>query len=405
VNGDSSFKVFANAGRYFIPVASNTNIRATRSESSTESFYRYNGTDPVTAAPLSTTQIGTTLVSLDGRLPDPGTIADTKLSPMNQDEFILGFQKALAKNFVFGMKVINRKINAGMDDYCDHSRVAAWIKANVNAAYVDTLAPCMLVNPGRDLNILVDIKNDGKLVNQTIPSSVLGLAGYKRTYNALELTFERPFDGKWGMQASYTYSKSKGTAEGYVQSQLDQEDAGITQDFDFGSFTDGSDGYLPNDRRHVLKVFGNYAVTSQLRLGANLTVSSGRPLSCIGFVPPTVRDYSGASAYTSASTFYCLKSTTEGSILVPRGSVGRTPWTNQLDLQVAYMPKIAKGKLTLQADVFNLLNDRKPIELSEVRDYSRATSTAAPYQLAANYGQPTSFQTPRYVRLTARYEF
>ncbi len=405
VNGDSSFKVFANAGRYFIPVASNTNIRATRSELYTQVYYTYNGKDSRTQAPLNLTQVGTLQYLLDGRLPDPGTVADTQLRPMNQDEFILGFQRAAKQGFVWGGKVISRKINAGMDDYCDHTRVAAWLKANVKSTYSDNLAPCMLMNPGQDLNIKVDINGDGNLVDQRIPASALGLAAYTRTYNAMQLTLERPYDGRWGMQASYTYAKSKGTAEGYVQSQLNQEDAGITQDFDFGSFTDGADGYLPNDRRHVFKLFGNLALTPEVRLGANLTVASGRPLSCIGFVPPTVPDYAGASAYTSASAYYCLQSTTEGAKLVQRGSVGRTPWTNQLDLQVSYQPSWANKKLTLQMDIFNIFNNQEVVEQNEVRDYSRATSVGAPYQLSANYGQPTAFQGSRYVRLAARYEF
>jgi len=406
VNGDSSLKVYANAGRYFIPVASNTNIRMTRSETFTETFYTYNGRDPRTAAPVTLgPQIGTQSVILDGRLPDPGTVSDTQLRPMNQDEFILGFQKAAKQGFVYGVKAISRKINAGMDDYCDHTRVAAWIKANVKSTYVDSLAPCMLMNPGQDLNIKVDLNGDGTLTNQTIPASALGLAAYTRSYNALQFTLERPNDGRWGMQASYTYAKSKGTAEGYVQSQLNQEDAGVTQDFDFGSFTDGSDGYLPNDRRHVIKIFGNVSLNPEFRVGANLTVASGRPLSCVGFVPPTVPDYAGASAYSSASSYYCLQSTTEGAKLVQRGSVGRTPWTNQLDLQFSYQPSWAKKKLTLQADVFNVFNNQEVIEQQEVRDYSRATSVGAPYTLNANYGQPTGFQSARAVRLTARYEF
>jgi len=167
---------------------------------------------------------------------------------------------------------------------------------------------------------------------------------------------------------------------------------------------------LPNDRRHVIKVFGNYSLTKEWRLGANAVLSSGRPLSCIGYVPTTVPDYlagdpHGSSGYSSASAYYCLQSTTEGSKLVKRGSVGRTPWTQQFDLQVSYTPDWAAGKLTLQADVFNILNGRKATELNETRDYSRDTALVAPYRLNQNYLSTTDYQTPRYVRLTARYEF
>ncbi len=411
LKGDGSSKLYANAGRYYIPVASNTNIRGTRAELFTQEFYTFPGRDPRTQAPTSLTQpapgIGTPQVVSDGTLPDPGTVADTQLKPMNQDEFILGFQRALTKQLTVGVKGTYRKINAGMDDYCDHTRVAAWIQANLNPNYVDTLATCMLMNPGEPLNIRTDLAGDGKLVPVTVPASALGLAKYERTYKSLEFTVERPFDGKWSLQGSYTWSKSVGTAEGYVQSNLNQEDAGITQDFDFGSFTDGSRGYLPNDRRHVIKVFGTYQLADEWRLGGNATISSGRPVSCIGFVPPTVSDFAGAGQYTSASAYYCIKDPSKPAVLVQRGSEGRTPWTTNLDLSVTYVPNWAQKKLTLSVTVLNLFNFQKATELNEVRDYDRgaSNSTTFPIRQNANYKSPTSFQDPRTVQFTGRYEF
>ncbi|MFM8509507.1 MAG: TonB-dependent receptor plug domain-containing protein [Betaproteobacteria bacterium] len=408
VNGDASLKVYGNAGRYYIPVASNTNIRATRGEIFTHTFYTYTGIDPRTQAPTGLKQIGPVVnVGGDGALPDPRTIADTKLNPMNQDEFILGLQKALAPGWVGGVKGTYRKINAGMDDFCGHYPMINWAKDNGYTKFDDhTLAGCILMNPGRDVSLAMDLQNNGTYSVAKIPASYFGLEKYTRTYQALEFQLEKPFDGKWGAQFSYVLSRSYGTAEGYVQSQLNQEDAGITQDFDFGSFTHGSKGYLPNDRRHVFKLFGNYAVNQEWRLGLNAILSSGRPYSCIGFVPKTVADYPESSQYTSPSAYYCATSTTSQA-LVARGSAGRTSWTNQMDLQVAYIPKwVGKGnKLTLQVDVFNIFNSQKPIELNEVRDYSRQTSITAPFQQSQNYLNPTGFQTPRSVRLAGRYEF
>ena len=44
----------------------------------------------------------------------------------------------------------------------------------------------------------------------------------------------------------------------------------------------GAYGYLPNDRRHSLKLFGNYDITDEWSIGTNLLVQSGRPINCIG---------------------------------------------------------------------------------------------------------------------------
>ena len=405
LNSDSSLKIYGNAGRYFIPVASNTNIRATRAEFYTEGFYTYTGRDPVTKAPLNLVQIGKTSVISDGGLALPSTIADTNLSPMSQDEYILGFQKAVAKGWTAGAKYTHRKINNGMDDWCDPASVGTWMNANGYPKFdPSTMAGCQMVNPGRDVTLNMDVNNDGVLKPVTIPASVTGLAMYTRTYDAVELSFERAYDGKWGMAGSYTYSRSKGTAEGYVNSTINQEDAGVSQDFDFGKFTDGSNGYLPNDRTHTIKMYGTYGFTPNFRMGANLSSQSGRPISRIGFVPSTTPG--DATLYTTASTYYYLNA--QGvTVLGQRGSEGRTPWSHTLDLQAAYTFDMGnKNKLTLQADVFNVFNSQQVLETNEINDYSRATTTVGqPGRVSLNYGNPTTFQDPRSVRLSARYEF
>lgn len=402
--GDGTLKIYGNLGRYYIPVASNTNIRMTRGELFEQRFFTYTGVDPRTQAPTGlSAEIGSPQIVGDGSLANPATIADTKLSPMNQDELILGFQHALTKDWTFGMKGISRRINSGMDDYCSHIGFDNWAKDKGYANFdSSTMAQCILVNPGKDVTLMIDINNDGKLVESTVPAKYLGLSKYTRTHNALEFTLERPFDGKWGVQGSYTLAKTRGSAEGYVNSVINQEDAGVSQDFDFGSLTDGSNGYLSNDRRHTIKVFGNYMINDQLRLGMNAVASSGRPYSCIGFVPESRPDYSDAVGYTTASSYYCLNEKGQ-SVLVPRGTAGRTPWSATVDMQLSYMPKLGDGKLTLSMDIFNLLNSQQVQEVVERRDYSR--DTVGEGKRNPDYGLPSSFQPPRSVRFTARYEF
>jgi hypothetical protein len=50
-----------------------------------------------------------------------------------------------------------------------------------------------------------------------------------------------------------------------------------------------------------------------------------------------------------------------------------------------------------------VFNTQKVTEWNEQRDYSRDTVPEG--TLNQNYQRPTGFQTPRSVRLTARYEF
>ena len=418
VNGDSTFKVFGNAGRYFIPVASNTNIRASSAEEFYTEFYTFGGKDPRTGAPTGTlTQLGPRAVVTAGVTPDSRTIADQNLSPMYQDEFILGMQMAVGNDWTVGVRGIARQVGDGMDDYCSPYALTLWARDNGFTKFdAHSAAPCVLVNPGRDVTIFVDTQNDGKFTEQTIDAKYFALPAYNRTYHAMEIFWEKAAE-RWAMQGSYTFSKSKGNVEGYVNSTINQDDPGLTQEFDFSSFQDGTYGYLPNDRRHVLKMFGYYEINDSFRIGANMSVQSGRPRSCQGFVPPTVFDFNpiitpegalgGANGYSTASSFYCLND--QGiATLTPRGTLGRTSWTSRYDLSFAYTPQFMGNKLTLQADIFNILDSQKVTEFNEQRDFSRGTSNSTVpgvNQLNLNYNLPTSFQAPRSVRFTVRYEF
>lgn len=405
VNGDSSFKVFGNAGRYHIPVASNTNIRASGVEVLTEQFYLFTGIDPVTGAPTNLgAQLGGTNVNGSLVAPDPGTVASKNLDPMYQDEFILGAQWALNDVWTAGVRAIRRDVKNGYDDFCSYDAITAYVQANGYADYDgSTLATCMIINPGRSLDIGIDVNHDGNLVDFSIPASVIGLPRYERSYNAVEVFWEAIMSDKWFLQGSYTLAHSYGNVEGYVNSTLEQDDAGLTQDFDHPLFEDGAFGDLPNDRRHTLKMFGSYNFNDQWRFGANVLVQSGRPVSCNGYVPTDTLDPDGADAgnlaFYGASSFYCRTEDSGPQVLTQRGQFGRTPWTYSLDLSAAYQPQWLSG-LTLQVDVFNVLNSERVTEYSETGDLVRQDETVNP-----NFLNDVNYQSPRSVRLAARYEW
>lgn len=402
VNGDSTFKVFGNAGRYYIPVAANTNIRASGGEVLIIDYYLTTGVDAANGVPTGLgAKIGPQAVNGSLDPPDSRTLAVADLEPMHQDEFIVGMQRQLNDAWTLGVRAISREVKSGMDDYCSHQAFVDWADDNGYTNFdPDSMAGCFLINPGRDIKIAMDVNGDGNYSIQTVPNSYLGMPKYQRTYHALEIFWERNAGDNWFLQGSYTFAKSKGNVEGYVNSTLEQDDAGLTQDFDHSRFEDGAYGYLPNDRRHSLKLFGSYKINDDWRVGGNLLIQSGRPVNCNGYVPLDGLgiDASSLNAY-GPSSFYCLDENAE-SFLSNRGEFGRTPWTKSVDLSLAYTPSWAAKKLTLQVDVFNAFNSQKVTEYYEVSENSRSTPTPEP-----NFLNDVNYQTPRSLRFTARYEF
>lgn len=411
VNGDSTFKVFGNAGRYFIPVASNTNIRGSVAEESTEVWYFVDGIDPNTGLPIYDPANVLFPLAVNGSrvAPNPATVAAVNLEPMYQDEFILGFQHQLGSDWSLGMRGIKREVKAGMDDVCSHNGFNQWSADQgfdpnfaTDGDGID-MAGCFLLNPGADAEMALDPDNNGTLEVYTVPASYLGLPQYSRKYHAAEFFFEKAKSNNWYLQGSYTYAKSKGNVEGYVNSTLEQDDAGVTQDFDFPAFEDGAYGYLPNDRRHSLKLFGAYDLSDEWTVSANMLVQSGRPVSCNGFIP--VEDLgigqpdAGSIGNYAGSSFYCRNAAGELT-LTNRGDFGRTPWTRTFDAGVSYTPNWANDKLNLQVKVFNVLNSQTVTEYNESSAAFRTQTTLDP-----DFLNDVNYQTPRSVRFTVRYDF
>jgi hypothetical protein len=237
----------------------------------------------------------------------------------------------------------------------------------------------------------------------TVPASYLGMPNYRRKYHALEFFFEKQMKDKWYMQGSYTLAASKGNVEGYINSTLEQTDAGITQDFDHALFEDGSYGFLPNDRRHTFKLFGVYEFTDEWRLGASFLLQSGRPINCNGYIdlfdPRIGIDFAYFGLY-AGSSFYCADAN-GNQVAGHRGDRGRTPWIYNLDLSLGYTPEWADKKLTLEARVFNVFNTQR---VTEYNENSQLGSGLSP-EPDLNFLNAVNYQTPRSVEFVVRYEF
>ena len=128
VMGDSTLKVFGNAGRYFLALPNNVAIRGASASTFTYEYFTYTGI-AADGTPTGLTPIGAAdggpapgPVSSNGETgspPDVLAFAPSDLKNLYQDEYILGFEKQLTPDWMLGMKLTHRSLKSSVDDTCD----------------------------------------------------------------------------------------------------------------------------------------------------------------------------------------------------------------------------------------------------------------------------------------------
>lgn len=419
--GDGRTKLYGSFGRYFLPIAANTNIRSAGAETD---YTRYNLATlaanglPIIGAPIvplvggaacPDTGTANCLVVRVGEVADPSSLQAQGLKPQSQDEYILGGEQRFGQRIKLGAYFTYRKLNRVLEDaaidiaagnYCVSKGFTRAQCGTPSSGLFRGFNQYVLINPGEDATITLSGRGglglpDGTNPTVTFTAAQLGYPKAKRTYKAMTLTADREFDGKWSASASYTIAADVGNYEGGVKSDIGQADSGATEDFDQPGFTVGSYGYLPNHRRHTLKAYGSYQIGEFLTIGANGILQSPKKFGCIGVVPSSVDPY--ASQYQGGGFFCYNDATATTSTLTPRGRSFQSAWRKQVDLSVSLRVP-ADFDATLRFDVFNVLNDQSALDYDEIGD-------AALNVRNDTYGQPLTYNAPRAARVQLRVGF
>ncbi|MEO7068432.1 MAG: TonB-dependent receptor [Rhodanobacter sp.] len=397
--GDSSAKLYANVGRYYLALPSGLAVRMASTSTFTDQYYTYSGID-ANGIPQGTTRIPATVepFSADGEIGtarDPKTIAATDLKPEYQDEFVLGFQKTLGDT---GLVWTNQGTYSKMHDIVDDTG-ATLMPADADGSFNGDI----LVNPGR-VNSIRYMTTSGQYSHYkwdpktATDGFVTGFPAAYRNYYSLEEALEHPWDGKWMGKIDYVFSKSYGTTEGPTQSATHQISSGqpggggqsgsITTAWDYPALMQYSNGEQPNSHRHTFKAYGSYAITPEWLVGGLFIVQSGAPITCLGYFGAGQEDPGYGQNY-----HWC------GGVPAAPGAVGNTPWTHQLNLSVSYTPEWASKHLTFQAQVHNVFNEQK---ITQYYDFYGSTLPGA--KPNPSYKLPWGIEQPRYVQLSVRYE-
>lgn len=226
----------------------------------------------------------------------------------------------------------------------------------------------------------------------------------RRDYDALILTASKKLSHRFSLLASYTYSRTLGNYSGNYSATNGRLAPHTLSAFNSVDLLANQSGPLPSDRPHDFKLAGFYEqpITKSIKMSFGLTFSaySGRPINVLGAHP----------VYGNLEVF-----------ILPRGSGGRTPPITQLDLRVGYEQALPRNvMLVVFAECINALNQQAvtnvddmytvsvvgPLQGGRVEELlSLKTSAGARPTLNPNYGQPTAFQEPFYLRLGGRLAF
>jgi len=265
----------------------------------------------------------------------PQIIDSIRLHGEFSDEFLIGFEAQLPHNLKLGIRGILRNLKNGL--------------AN---AY--TSEGMVVGNPGSGM---LDY-----------------LPAYKRKYTALEVSFGTNEINRFNFFTSYVLSVNKGNYTGFFDHDNGKMDnPGNYMGLQLPEQVPNSDGYLPNDHRHIFKFNASYQFNFGFTAGTTFWIMSGAPYNELG------TSTMGTGRYV---------------FLVERGTAGRLPTIWDLNLRLTYDLDIASvhGKIFL--DALHVGSPRKTVQVDEVRFYDYEMTNPN-----ENYGNVLQYQPPMMIRL------
>jgi hypothetical protein len=215
-----------------------------------------------------------------------------------------------------------------------------------------------------------------------------------RRYKSLTIKANKRMSNHWFFNGSYVLSSLKGNFEGGgrgYSSAWGNSHASQYYDLPDALLIRNTYGFLPTDRRHVLKAQGSYKFNQwgpgAFTIGGSLTFQTGRPLNKLGIYD---MNFVLQNGYDGADYF-----------MVPRGSAGRLPSTWSLDLHAEYAFKIWKTDWALIADIFNVTNNQTATGKYETVNYYGSTT----WNGLPRWGQTTGRQSPRSAKVGFKMTF
>lgn len=163
------------------------------------------------------------------------------------------------------------------------------------------------------------------------------LDDYWSEYYGAVLTLNRRFSGRWGMQASYTYSESTGLNPRALSQWQNNPIYGSKEGSHPNQYFNIDGALQSGDRPHMLRVQANWELPKGFRANTSINLQSGRPYF------RQVRAPYGTVA--SRQDYFVADQL-------------RHPFQNLVDVSVGKLFALSdRGELNIDLQFFNLLND------------------------------------------------
>ena len=315
---------------------------------------------------------------------------EPNMKPMESLEYQLGLDHQLTSVSQLGVRLVHKEIVRTIED-------VGLLYPGVGEVYI-------IANPGEGVTV-----SDAYVLPYVKP---------KRDYNALEFTYDKRFNNNWSLRAYYTLSKLEGNYSGLANSDENNNfgnplNAGGTGarlspnvsrlwDVAGSAYDQNGDpvyGRLATDRTHQLGAQFLYSFQFGFNVGVNQYIGSGTPISTMGSIP-------------SGNAFYPYG----------RGDLGDTPWLTQTDLTLYYTLNFGNNLgLSFGLTVLNLFDQdtelrkwtnrtTQDIEVTDESfltgfDYAALEADLGSTAVDELYGLWDTFQLPRELRFTVKFEF
>jgi len=196
-----------------------------------------------------------------------------------------------------------------------------------------------------------------------------------RTYDAVEVTYDRVGAGKLQYGLSYVLSRNHGNFSGMYGQYTGQDSPNATIDFSTADQVESAGvGPLPNDRTRVFKTHGSYRFDAGLNVGTFFTWQTGTPMTESERHPWLFYDY---------------------TIVGGRGGLGRTSNIWDLSFRFSYdLNYITNQRFEQKVilDILHAFSNRKAVHFE--------TNNTNP-----NFMEALRYQPPMTIRLGVELEF